>query len=56
MIEFTNVSSTVDDDIFVEQPWSFKDNLTHIHGHHIAQDLILTKIKVNQDKRLLIYF
>jgi len=47
MLKLTHVGSTVNDDIFVKQPWSIKYNLTHVHGDHITPNLIFVMIEID---------
>jgi len=56
MFELTHVRPTVDGNISVVQPWSSKDNMTHIHSHNITPDFVLIEIEVNWDKASLLTF
>ena len=53
MLKLIHVRSTVNGNIFFEQPWSTQYDLTHIHGDHITLDIILVKIEIDWDKTSL---
>ena len=48
-----HVELTINGDIFIEQPWSTKYNLTHINGDHIMPDLVFEIIEIDWDKTSL---
>ena len=53
MLKLTHVGSTVNDEIFVEQPWFIQYDLTHIHGDHIIPDLVFVMIEIDWDNTSL---
>jgi len=53
MLKLTHVGSTVNDDIFIEQPWSIQYDLTHIYGDHITPDIVFIVVEIDWDRILL---